>query len=271
MATTRTVRGALTDEGVACQALRSDAGQLFTLLGDLAGFKTGDRVIVIGNETGPSICLQGTTLGIISIAADAGKRTANAAPRAVVPSGDTPTPFDRGADPGDLGRGTYNCVRLGDAILLSASGTLPNWNDKADLVQLPWRIIPPEFALRFVRGQISLPATRPFLVAELFGFPRTHSTVTVHDADGKHDVPIRQLVPTHPLAALDKAAGGTVRTGYSLLSLQAAFDAAVRQMPPPATTVEGFATYTIRQSGLSVGGFVGLPLYYAQVEATFGR
>ncbi len=47
---TRTVRGTLTNEGVECQALRSTTGELFTLVGNLGGFKPGDRVVVVGTE-----------------------------------------------------------------------------------------------------------------------------------------------------------------------------------------------------------------------------
>ncbi|MFQ5927230.1 MAG: DUF5818 domain-containing protein, partial [Terriglobia bacterium] len=43
-----TVQGKLTTEGVECQALRSRDGVLYTLVGDLKGFKVGDEVSVTG-------------------------------------------------------------------------------------------------------------------------------------------------------------------------------------------------------------------------------
>jgi|GEM_PF-6753045 len=61
------VRGRLTDEGVECQALRGDDGKLYTLGGDLKGFKTGDRVVVEGTVAEMSICMQGTTIGVTKI------------------------------------------------------------------------------------------------------------------------------------------------------------------------------------------------------------
>jgi hypothetical protein len=64
------VEGVLTDEGVECQALRGEDGQLYTLTGDLGGFATGDRVRVIGTVAEVSICQQGTTLQVRSIRED---------------------------------------------------------------------------------------------------------------------------------------------------------------------------------------------------------
>ena len=61
------VTGRLTDEGVECQALRSDGGRLYTLLGDLDGFQTGDRVRVEGQRAEMSFCMQGTTLTVVRI------------------------------------------------------------------------------------------------------------------------------------------------------------------------------------------------------------
>ncbi len=58
----RCYKGELTDEGVECQAFRSDAGELFTLVGDLAGYKNGDKVVVCGTIAEISFCMQGTTL-----------------------------------------------------------------------------------------------------------------------------------------------------------------------------------------------------------------
>lgn len=62
------VQGQLTTEGVECQALRADDGTLYTLLGDLKGFKAGDAVVVDGTPVQISFCMQGTTLQIRSIA-----------------------------------------------------------------------------------------------------------------------------------------------------------------------------------------------------------
>lgn len=63
----REVRGTLTDQGVECQALQGDDGQLYTLTGDLQGLETGQRVYVRGRVAEMSFCQQGTTLGVAHI------------------------------------------------------------------------------------------------------------------------------------------------------------------------------------------------------------
>ena len=72
----RCYKGELTDEGVECQAFRSEEGELFTLIGDLAGYKNGDKVVVCGTIAEISFCMQGTTLVISYI----GKKTPKAKP-----------------------------------------------------------------------------------------------------------------------------------------------------------------------------------------------
>lgn len=62
-----TLTGRLTGEGVECQAFRSDAGKLYTLTGDLRGFKAGDRVRVVGRVAEVSTCMQGATLAVESV------------------------------------------------------------------------------------------------------------------------------------------------------------------------------------------------------------
>lgn len=71
------VRGTLTDEGVECQALRGDDGELYTLTGDLSGFETGDRVRVRGTVAEVSICQQGTTIEVQSIKDDKSRGNEN--------------------------------------------------------------------------------------------------------------------------------------------------------------------------------------------------
>src|SRR5262245_61803025 len=62
-----TVTGRLTNEGVECRAMRGDDGKLYTLTGNLKGFRTGDRVRVTGSIAKVSICMQGTTLVVKKI------------------------------------------------------------------------------------------------------------------------------------------------------------------------------------------------------------
>lgn len=63
-----TVVGRLTNEGVECQALRGDDGQLYTLLGgELGGLPVESRVSVIGERLDFSSCQQGITIRVRSI------------------------------------------------------------------------------------------------------------------------------------------------------------------------------------------------------------
>lgn len=64
-----TVVGRLTNEGVECQALRGDDGQLYTLLGgELGNLPVESRVRVIGERLEFSTCQQGITIRVQSIA-----------------------------------------------------------------------------------------------------------------------------------------------------------------------------------------------------------
>ena len=64
-----TVVGRLTGEGVECQALRGDDGQLYTLLGgELGDLPVESRVRVTGEKLDFSSCQQGITIRIQSIA-----------------------------------------------------------------------------------------------------------------------------------------------------------------------------------------------------------
>ena len=56
------VKGVLTDEGVKCQALRTDTGELYTLVGEIQGFQVGDEVCVAGRIAELSICQQELTI-----------------------------------------------------------------------------------------------------------------------------------------------------------------------------------------------------------------
>ena len=55
------IEGVLTDEGQQCPALRTKDGHLYTLTGDLQGFKPRDHVCVVPDYPDMTYCLQGTT------------------------------------------------------------------------------------------------------------------------------------------------------------------------------------------------------------------
>ena len=62
-----TISGRLTSEGVECQALRGDDGELYTLLGDLGKLSVETRVRVSGERLEFSTCQQGITIRVQSI------------------------------------------------------------------------------------------------------------------------------------------------------------------------------------------------------------
>ena len=63
-----TIVGRLTSEGVECQALRGDDGQLYTLLGgELVDLPVETQVRVIGERLEFSSCQQGITIRVQSI------------------------------------------------------------------------------------------------------------------------------------------------------------------------------------------------------------
>jgi hypothetical protein len=63
-----TLTGSLTGEGVECQAFRAEKGDLYTLTGDLRGFKTGDRVSLTASLVEGGTCQgQGKTLQVKTI------------------------------------------------------------------------------------------------------------------------------------------------------------------------------------------------------------
>jgi len=57
-------RGRLMGEGVTCQAMRTDAGELITLGGPRCGFATGDRVCVFGAKPRDQFYRRGVTMVI---------------------------------------------------------------------------------------------------------------------------------------------------------------------------------------------------------------
>lgn len=62
-----TIVGRLTSEGVECQALRGDDGQLYTLLGNIGALPVETRVSVLGERLEFSSCQQGITIRVQSI------------------------------------------------------------------------------------------------------------------------------------------------------------------------------------------------------------
>lgn len=56
MSEQRLMHGELFDDGQPCQGFRSDAGEVFGLIGPIAGFKNGEKVYVVGSKVVGTIC-----------------------------------------------------------------------------------------------------------------------------------------------------------------------------------------------------------------------
>jgi hypothetical protein len=99
----------------------------------------------------------------------------------------------------------YQATRLAEtSVLITAVGEAPNLNTIVTLEMLPWKIYPPQFGLFFETPQVSLPATRPFLVWGIFPYPKRENDLAVFDSAGRHSVPI---LGTFPFEATDKRSG----------------------------------------------------------------
>jgi hypothetical protein len=95
----------------------------------------------------------------------------------------------------EFGRATYRAYRLFGQVFLIATGQTPNWNDKVDFEQLPYRTFPPTWGLFFITPDVTMPAVRPFVNDEAIAYPYGIPTVSIEDADGLHVVPIAEVVP----------------------------------------------------------------------------
>lgn len=86
-------------------------------------------------------------------------------------------------------------MRFGHAVVLTATGMLPNVTDKVDFEPLPFLINPPIYGFYRIRQDISLPARKPFLYQELIAVSQSVVALNVHDAKGSHAVRIDDQPP----------------------------------------------------------------------------
>ena len=53
--------------GAECRLFKSDSGEKYSLVGDLKGYKDGNRVRILGKFAEMSFCMQGKTIVVIKI------------------------------------------------------------------------------------------------------------------------------------------------------------------------------------------------------------
>lgn len=92
----------------------------------------------------------------------------------------------------ELSQATYTALRAGAKVMLRATGQHPTAGFKTYFEQLPIRIHPPQFRLLHVRpAGMAATVMTDFSVETSFEAPNPVKAVIVHDAKGKHVVPVK--------------------------------------------------------------------------------
>ena len=118
----------------------------------------------------------------------------------------------------DLGRATYRAEQARDAVIIFAFGWHPTPGYTDFFEQSPIDIFPPQFIFKSIPPYGVVPQVlTPFAIWVMFGANEPIKTVTVHDADGPHEIPVEQM--TKADAASKRAtwvAGNVMRRAGSI-------------------------------------------------------
>ncbi|HEX2268561.1 MAG TPA: hypothetical protein VHH35_03460 [Pyrinomonadaceae bacterium] len=110
-----------------------------------------------------------------------------------IPTSQTST-ADKGAEGNDLGRANYSAEQARDAVIIFASGVHPTPGYTDFFEQSPLRIFPPQFIFHSIPPTGMVPQVlSPFSIWVMFGATEPVETVTVHDADGAHEIKVKQI------------------------------------------------------------------------------
>jgi hypothetical protein len=97
----------------------------------------------------------------------------------------------------DLGRASYHALQARDTVIVFAFGWHPTPGYTDFFEQSPLDIFPPEFIFHSIPpGWIVPQVLTPFAIWVMFGATDPVKNVTVHDADGAHELPVQQLSKT---------------------------------------------------------------------------
>jgi len=100
---------------------------------------------------------------------------------------------DMGPGGSQLGRASYSALQTRDAVIIFAFGCHPTPGYVDFFEQSPIDIFPPQFIFRtFPPGGIVPQVLTPFAIWVMFGATEPIKTVTVHDADGSHEIEVQQ-------------------------------------------------------------------------------
>lgn len=94
----------------------------------------------------------------------------------------------------ELCAASYRAQQVPGAVLIFADGIHPTSGYTVFFELSPIDVFPPEFILWHVKPSgIVLPVITPFTEYTSFQTSNKVEVVTVHDADGKHKVPVEQV------------------------------------------------------------------------------
>lgn len=124
---------------------------------------------------------------------------------------------EKGPGGSELGRAGYRAEQARDAVIIFAFGWHPTPGYVDFFEQSAIDIFPPEFIFRTIPpGGMQPQVLSPFSIWVMFGATEPIKTVTVHDADGPHEVPVEQM-PKALAAAMQRrgtwVSGSVVRRG----------------------------------------------------------
>jgi hypothetical protein len=121
-----------------------------------------------------------------------------------------------GTGPGgnDLGRASYRAEQAQDAVIIFAFGWHPTPGYIDFFEQSPIDVFPPEFIFRSIPpGGFWPQVLTPFAIWVAFGASEPVKTVTVHDADGPHEITVEQMPKTLAASKRPTWVGGHVVRG----------------------------------------------------------
>lgn len=101
---------------------------------------------------------------------------------------------DKGPGGSDLGRASYRAEQARDAVTIFGFGCNPTPGYTNFFEQSAIDIFPPEFIFRSIPPGGMVPQVlTPFAIWVMFGASEPVETVTVHDADGPHEIRVEQM------------------------------------------------------------------------------
>lgn len=99
---------------------------------------------------------------------------------------------EQGPGGSELGRASYRAEQVPDAVIIFATGWHPTAGYVDFFEQSPLKIYPPQFILRTIPPVMAPQVLTPFAIWVMFGASEPVETVTVHDADGPHEIKVEQ-------------------------------------------------------------------------------